>query len=74
LQQLVEQRAVVDHGLAKIFGAGLASVMTESDVVSGTIVVDYNRVVDGDIVGAMYKVSHGITTGFHEFVEQLVGA
>jgi hypothetical protein len=41
--------------------------------VRGTVVVNYDRMVDRNIVGAMHKVSHWIAAGFHKFVKELVG-
>ena len=44
-RQLVEQRAVMNHPLAKFFGGGLAPRLPDRDVVRGAVVLNHHRVI-----------------------------
>src|SRR5206468_6517227 len=46
LDQLVEQRTVVDHRLAHVLGRGLATAGAAGDGVRGAVVLDHARMVD----------------------------
>jgi hypothetical protein len=50
----------VDHGLAQLFGAGLATAVAQCDFVRYAIVLNYDRVIDGNVSGPLIKVCYGI--------------
>ena len=60
------------HRLAKILCAGLASAMAKDDVVSGSIVPYRIGVVDGDVVGALIELAHGIAACIHNLGDEPV--
>jgi hypothetical protein len=63
----------VHHGFAKILCAGLAFAMTQNDVVSRAIVADGVGIVNGDIVGALIELAHGISECIHDVGDEPVG-
>jgi hypothetical protein len=59
--------------LTQVFGTRLSTRLPKRSLVSGTVVVENQRVVDGDIRDALFKVAHRIATRGHHIVKQLVG-
>jgi hypothetical protein len=63
----------VDHGATQVFSAGLATRLTDRDVVRSTVILRDDRVVNGDIGGALFKITHWISTCGHNVSEKLIG-
>src|SRR5213075_1892095 len=53
IEQLLEQRTVMNHCRAEIFGGGLAASTTHCDGVSSAIIFNDRRVIDRNDVGAL---------------------
>jgi len=73
LRQLVEDRAVLNHRGAKLFGSGLGAGVADGDAVSDAIVFHHARIGDRDIGCALLKAGHGIAAGFEERIDQVIG-
>ena len=73
VDEFLKERAEVDHGLAQIFGVGLALGLAESALMRGAVIFEDERMVHGNIVGALFEIADGITAGGHHVGEQLVG-
>jgi hypothetical protein len=63
----------VDHSFAHVFSAGLPAVVPESDFVRGTIVLNDDGMIDGNVGNPLLEVGHRISAGCHEFDHQLIG-
>jgi hypothetical protein len=68
--QIVEKGAVVNHGAAQLFSAGLSARVPQGDVMSGAVVLDYDGVVDGDVCCALLKIANRIAAGCHNVAEE----
>ena len=73
VEQFVEERAEVDHGLPQTFGGRLPVAVAYDDRSGGAIVLYDSRVADGDICGSLLKVSHGVAACGHHVCYQLIG-
>ena len=62
----------MNHSLAQIFGARLAATVAQRDVVCCAVVLDNNRVINGNVGGTLIEVAYGIAAYLHDFVYQLV--
>ena len=71
--EFVEERAVVNHGLAQFFGAGFAAGLTIGDSVGQAVIFKDERMADGNIGGALLKVTHRIAARGHHFAQELIG-
>jgi hypothetical protein len=72
-EQFFEQRPVVNHGFAQVFGADFAAALAKSNAVSDPIVFHDDWMVNGNIGGTLIEVRHGIAAGLHQLVDQLIG-
>jgi len=61
------------HGLAQVFGSGLALAMTLNDGAGGAVILQDCWISDGDISGALLEVGHGIAACSHDAVYERVG-
>lgn len=73
LQEFVEERAVLNHRGAKVFGGGLVGGEAGGYGVRGAVVLDDAGMVDGDVGGALLEVGDGIAAGLHERGDEFVG-
>ena len=72
IQQVFEKRAIVDHRLTKIFSRSFALPVTVRDHASGAIILDYARVVHGQIGHSLIEVDYWIASCAHDVVHQMV--
>jgi len=72
VEQVFEERAVMDHRLAKVLGGRFAALLAERDVVRGPVVLDDMRMVDGHVSGALLEVTDGVATDLHEISNEAV--
>lgn len=73
LQEFVEERAVLNHCGAQVFGGGLVGGEAGGYGVGGAVVLDDAGVADGDVGGALLEVGDGIAAGLHERGDELIG-
>jgi hypothetical protein len=73
LEQVGEQRAVVNHRLPKVFGARLPFSVLQRNLPRGAIVHDDAGVIDGNVSDPLLKIADGIATGGHDFSNQPIG-
>ena len=68
-----EERAVMNHGLAQVFGIGAALGVEDGDLVTGAVVFDDERMMGGEIGGALFEIGDGIAADGHDLLDELVG-
>src|SRR6185369_2197190 len=73
VDQIIEQRAIMNHRLAKILGAGFAARMTQGDLMGGAIILHDLRVIDRKIGRALLEIHDRIAAALHHAAEQIVG-
>jgi hypothetical protein len=73
LEQLGEERAIVDHRLAEVLRRGLLARVRDRDPVRRPVVVHDLRVVDGDVRSALLEVFDGVAALPHHLLDQHVG-
>src|SRR5215472_6834461 len=73
MEQVVEERAVVEDCSAQFLGGCFAAAVAEGDLARGAVVVDDVWMVDGDVGGALIEVCDGIATSEHELFDEAVG-
>ena len=73
LDEFLEKRAEVDHCFAQIFGVCLSLGLTERALVRGAVIFEDERMVHGDVVGALFEIADRIAASGHHVGEQLVG-
>jgi hypothetical protein len=71
--QLFKKRAVMNHGLAQVFGAGLPAFLTKSALVGSTVIFEDQRMIHGDIRGTLFEIADRIAACGHHVAQQLVG-
>ncbi len=71
--QLLKERSEVNHGLAQVFGAGLAPRLKKSAFVSYTIIVENQWMIHRNICRTLFKITHWIATRGHHIAQQSVG-
>jgi hypothetical protein len=71
--KLIKKRPVMNHGLAQFFGAGFAADLTVGDSVGQAVVFEDERVADGNIRGALLKVTDRIAARGHHVTQKPVG-
>jgi hypothetical protein len=74
VDEFLEQRAVVNHGRTQIFGVGFSSGLTRGVLVRGAVIFENQRMVHGNIGGALFEIADGIAACRHHVAQQLVGA
>ena len=73
-EQLLEEGPEVDHGLAQVFGARLVADGAARDLVGRPVVLDHDRMLDGDVRGAAIEILRdGIATLAHHLADERVG-
>jgi hypothetical protein len=72
-QEILEEGAVVDHRLSKIFRTRLAVLALLGDGVSGSIVLDHLGMIDRDVGRSLLEVADGVAASLHHFADQPVG-
>ena len=55
----------MDHRLAKVLGARLASLVPQRNVVGLVIMLDDDRMVDRDVAGALVEIADGVSSRLH---------
>jgi hypothetical protein len=71
--QLLKKRAVMNHGLAQVFGAGLPTCLTKRASVGGAVILENQWMIHRDICGTLFEVTDRIAPSRHHIAEQLVG-
>jgi hypothetical protein len=71
--EFVKKRPVMNHGLAQFFGAGFAAGLTIGDSVGQAVILEDKRMADGNIGGALLKVTHRIAARGHHIAQELIG-
>src|SRR6266508_2297259 len=74
LEQVLEQGAVVDEGLAKVLGGRLRALVGLGDGVRRAVVVDHLRMVHRDVGRALLEILDRVAALAHDLVDQPVGA
>ena len=72
-QEFVNKRAIIDHGLPHFFRAGFASLPSQRERASGTIILNDHRVVDGQVGRTPLEVFKRVATCSHHLGDELVG-
>ena len=72
IEQVFEERAVMDHRLAEILGGCFAASLADGDLVRRAIVLDDVRVIHGHVRGALLEIADGIATNLHEIRDEAV--
>jgi hypothetical protein len=72
VDQLLEERPVMNHCLAQLFGVGLPARLPERNLVSRPVVLQNQRMIHGDIRRALLKVADRIAPRGHYIAQQLV--
>ena len=71
-EQFIEERPVVDHGLAQVFRGGPALGVAHYDVVRRAIVLDDGGITHRDVRRSLLEVGHGIAAVNHDAADQPV--
>jgi hypothetical protein len=61
------------HGLAQVFGSGLAARVTLNDCAGGAVILHDGWISDGNVSGALLEVGHGIATRGHDAIYERIG-
>jgi len=64
----------VDHRPPEILGASLSSLMPQSDVVSRTVILDHDWMIDGKVGCSLLKIRDRVPTHVHQVRHKLVRA
>ena len=72
VEQFLEQRSIVDHGLAQVFRTGLSSAVAQRNRMRGTIAFDHRRMIYGYVAGTLLEIANGITAGLHRVGDKAV--
>jgi len=64
----------VDHRLPEILGAGISPAMPQSDVVSRTVILDHDWMIDGKVGRSLLKIRDRVPTHVHQVRHKLVRA
>lgn len=73
VEEVLEERPVVDHCLAQVFGGCLTALLADRDVVRRSVVLNDVRMVYGDVGGALLEVTDGVATNLHQIRDEVVG-
>ena len=73
VEQFLKQHAIVNHRLSQVFCAGLACAVPQCNVVRGTIVIDDDWIIDGQVCCPLFELSNRISTRLHHVGDQVVG-
>src|SRR5215467_13831285 len=71
--QVLEEGAIVHHGLPHVFRRHRMASMFLDDRARGAVVHDDIRVVGRDVVDALFKVANGIAASLHDVPDQPIG-
>ena len=71
-EQVVEQRAVIDDGLAKFLSAGFAALTAHHQSARDAVVLDHMRMVDRNVLGSFIEVLERITACGHDLRHEVV--
>jgi hypothetical protein len=71
-EKFVKKRTIVDHGLTHFLGAGFPSLFSQRERSSGAVVLNYHRVVNGQVVRTPIEVFERIATGSHHLGDELI--
>jgi hypothetical protein len=70
--QIVEQCAVMNHGLPEVFGAGFALRLAHDDRVARAVMLHNKRMVHRKVGGLLVEIAHGVTTSGHCFANEVI--
>ncbi|PYM19957.1 MAG: hypothetical protein DMD81_02725 [Candidatus Rokuibacteriota bacterium] len=73
LEQVLEEGAVMFHGLPQVFGLGGSFRVDHGDPVRRAIVMDHAGVIHGDVRDALLEVADGIAARFHQVAHEMIG-
>jgi hypothetical protein len=73
VEQILEQRAVVNHRDSQIFCGRLTALLSHRDIVCGAIVLDDMWVIDGYVSGALVEVSDRVAAHLHQVGDESIG-
>jgi len=72
-QQFINQRPIIDHRLPHFFRAGFAALPAHGELASGTVVLDDDWVIHGQIGGTPIELFKGIAARRHHLRDELIG-
>src|SRR5690349_24072151 len=72
MQEVRKQSTIVKHGISEFFRAYRLATVSNRDVVSNSIVLDYYRMIDRDVSDPLLKVADRIATSSHNLSDQTV--
>jgi hypothetical protein len=64
LEKILKQSPVTEHGLAQFLRARITLGRADRDVVSDSIVLDYERMVHGQVGSVLLEVAHRVAAMF----------
>ena len=73
VQKFIDQGAVVDDCLTHFFGAGFALLPSQRQGSSRPVVLDDDRVIDGQVIRAPVEILQRISTRRHHLGDKLIG-
>jgi hypothetical protein len=73
LQEVVEQRPVIDDRLPQLLGRCLATVAADHQGSRRTVVLDHMRVIDRYVFGAPLELVEGIPARAHHLIHEAIG-
>jgi hypothetical protein len=69
---LFKQSTVMTHRASQILSIGEPAVIADVDCVSGTVMLDNLRIVNGQVRRLSFEIVHRITARLHCLIDQLV--
>jgi hypothetical protein len=73
LEEFINERAIVDDGLAHFLRAGFAPVAAQRQRASGAVVLHDDRVINGQVGRTPIEVFKGVATRGHHLGDELIG-
>ena len=73
IDQIVEQRPIMDHCLTQVFGARLTARMTYRNGMSGAIIGDDFAVINRQVGCTLFEIADRIAACFHHIAQQHIG-
>jgi len=71
--KFIKKRAVMNHGLAQFFCAGLAVRLAKGDGVGRPVILENQRIAHRDIGRTLFKVTYRIAAHGHHIAQELIG-
>ena len=73
LKQVVKELSIINHRLSQILGRGFALPVAFGNLSSRAIVLNYVRMVHGDVRDALLEIRHRVAARLHDFADEPVG-